>query len=53
MLFPTIEQQYLAQHIPNAVYREIESDFGHDGFLIEGEKLTAIISSYLEKNSTQ
>ena len=53
MLFPTIEQQCLAQHIPNAVYQEIESDFGHDGFLIEGEKLTAIISNYLEKNSTQ
>lgn len=47
-LFPPKEQQLLAKYIPNSVYREIESDFGHDGFLIENEKLTIIISEFLK-----
>ena len=48
-LFPPKEQQLLAKYIPNSVYREIESDFGHDGFLIENEKLTIIISEFFKK----
>ena len=47
-LFPPIEQQHLAQYIPNSVYKEIASDFGHDGFLIENEKLTSIISEFFK-----
>lgn len=47
-LFPPIEQQHLAQYIPNSVYKEIESEFGHDGFLIENEKLTSIISEFFK-----
>ena len=39
LLFPAEEQQYLAEHIPEARYREIPSEFGHDGFLIETEKI--------------
>ena len=27
--------QLLGSHIPNAVYEEIETAFGHDAFLIE------------------
>ncbi|WP_104382378.1 homoserine O-acetyltransferase [Sphingobacterium sp. HMA12] len=48
MLFPVDEQKFIAQHIPNASYREIESSYGHDGFLIETKKLTAIIHNFLE-----
>lgn len=48
MLFPTEEQKFIAQHIPNANYQEIESTYGHDGFLIETKKLTAIIHHFLE-----
>lgn len=47
ILFPPIEQRRLAEFIPNAVYAEITSDFGHDGFLIESEQLSEIISEYL------
>jgi homoserine O-acetyltransferase/O-succinyltransferase len=47
ILFPPIEQKQLAEFIPNAVYAEIDSDFGHDGFLIEFEKLTIIIRDFL------
>ncbi len=47
ILFPPIEQKRLAEYIPNAIYAEIDSDFGHDGFLIESEKLSEIISEFL------
>jgi len=48
VLFPADEQKFIAQHIPNASYQEIESTYGHDGFLIEIKKLTAIIHNFLE-----
>lgn len=47
VLFPPSEQRYLAKHIPGAVFREIHSDYGHDGFLIETEKLGAILTDFL------
>jgi homoserine O-acetyltransferase len=47
ILFPPIEQRKLAEYIPNAKYSEIDSNFGHDGFLVESEKLTRIISQFL------
>lgn len=46
-LFPVNEQQYLAQHISNAVYSEFNSPFAHDSFLIETEILTKTIASFL------
>lgn len=49
LLFPPQEQQFIAQHVPNAHYQEIESTYGHDGFLIETKKLTATISSFLRE----
>ena len=47
LLFPPQEQQYLTEHIPGAVYHEIDSFYGHDGFLIETEKLTQLIETFL------
>lgn len=46
ILFPLTEQKFLAKNIPRANYAEIDSSFGHDGFLIETEKLSRIISVY-------
>lgn len=46
ILFPLTEQKFLAKNIKNAAYSEIDSAFGHDGFLIETEKLTKVISSF-------
>ncbi|WP_025762185.1 homoserine O-acetyltransferase family protein [Dyadobacter tibetensis] len=46
MLFPPAEQQFLARHIPLATYQEIDSLYGHDGFLIEYKQLTQIIRSW-------
>lgn len=39
MLCPPDEQKFIAAHIPNAEYVEIDSLFGHDGFLLEYEKI--------------
>ena len=43
ILCPTPEQQFLAEYLPNAEYVEIDSPYGHDGFLVEGEKIRDII----------
>lgn len=48
ILFPTVEQKYLAHHIPNAIYGEIDSNFGHDGFLVEAKQLTNLIHNYYD-----
>ena len=44
VLFPLSEQQELARHIPGVMYAELDSRFGHDGFLLE----TAAITHFLE-----
>ena len=43
-LFPPCESSEWAKHIPGAKYYEIESRFGHDGFLLETEQITRILS---------
>jgi homoserine O-acetyltransferase len=50
ILFPVEEQLFLAAHIPTAVYREISSPFGHDGFLIEFKQLQTILEHFLQNN---
>ena len=45
ILCPLTEQEFLAQHIPNAQLIEIHSDYGHDGFIVE----SIIISEHLAK----
>lgn len=47
-LVPPPEQKFIARHIPNAVYKEIDSDFGHDGFLIEGKKIGSLIKQFTD-----
>jgi homoserine O-acetyltransferase/O-succinyltransferase len=48
-LFPVEEQQFLAQHIPGAQYEEINSLYGHDGFLIENEQITQVVNRWQHK----
>lgn len=38
-LFPPVEGSEWAKHIPGAEYIEIESKWGHDGFLLETEAI--------------
>jgi len=46
-LFPVPEQQLLAQHIPGSRFVTIDSDYGHDGFLIEFEKISLLLNDFL------
>ena len=52
VLFPPAEQQYLAQHIPKARFVELNSFYGHDGFLIETETLTKEIGTFLKSGDS-
>lgn len=45
-LCPVAEQKLMAEKIPGAQYEEIQSPFGHDGFLVEGKKIGALISRW-------
>lgn len=47
ILFPVIEQKELAAYIPAAAFKTIDSSFGHDGFLLEFEKLTTLLHEFL------
>ncbi|PIQ20879.1 MAG: homoserine O-acetyltransferase [Cytophagales bacterium CG18_big_fil_WC_8_21_14_2_50_42_9] len=46
LLFPISEQQFLARHIKQAIYKEVASLYGHDGFLIETAKLSQLIEEF-------
>lgn len=47
LLFPTSEQISLARGIDGAIYQEIDSFYGHDGFLIESDAIAVALESFL------
>ena len=47
MIFTTSEMRALAEMIPGATYDEIDSEFGHDGFLVEHRKLNRLLTSFI------
>jgi len=47
ILFFPDEIREIQKHIPNSKFIEIDSLYGHDGFLIETEQLTKIINEFL------
>jgi homoserine O-acetyltransferase len=49
-LIPVRFQRFMAENIPYASYQEISSDYGHDGFLIEIQKITQKIEEFYNKN---
>lgn len=50
VLFPVSEQKTLAEGIKNARYEEIESFYGHDGFLIESPTITSLVIDFYAQN---
>jgi len=46
-IFPIQEQRFIADNIPNAEFLEINSIYGHDGFLLEQEQLTEVLKTFL------
>ena len=49
ILFPPADHTVMVENIPSVEYRLIDSPFGHDGFLVEGEQLDAIIASFMKE----
>lgn len=47
-LCPPAEQLFLAKHLGNATYHEIDSQYGHDGFLIEHEQIGNLLKNWME-----
>ena len=45
ILFPKQEQIFIADYLPNADIYIVESDFGHDGFLIETKKINDLLKN--------
>jgi homoserine O-acetyltransferase len=50
VLFPPSEQIFLHQHIKDSTLHSISSEFGHDGFLIENDLISRIISSIINSD---
>jgi len=49
ILFPVVEQQFIATNISNAKFVAIDSLYGHDGFLLEFEKIEKLITAFLSQ----
>jgi homoserine O-acetyltransferase len=49
ILCPLDEQRFIAEHVPNAQFIEIDSAYGHDGFIIETKQITLHLENWLKK----
>ncbi len=50
ILFPPADHDEFRRYLPQVEYHEIESEYGHDGFLIEHAKLNDIITRFLARS---
>lgn len=48
ILCPLDEQQFMADHIPNTHFFEIDSAYGHDGFIIETAQISRFLGGWLK-----
>ena len=53
ILYPPSEQEYLARAMPNARHVVVNSNNGHDGFLLEQEAISAAIVDFLSELDAQ
>lgn len=49
ILCPLEEQRHMQQHIPNSTLVEIDSAYGHDGFMVEVVKISEVLKKWLDK----
>jgi len=52
VLYPVPEQEYLQKTIPGGQLLIINSDYGHDGFLLEFEIIEAALKSFIKDNKS-
>ncbi len=50
-LVPIRFQKFIAEHLPNAIFNGFASEYGHDGFLKEGKKITQSIQNFYSNAS--
>ncbi len=48
ILCPLVEQRMLAASIPNTTFVEIDSEYGHDGFMVEHEQISKHIAAWID-----
>lgn len=53
LLYPIAEQEFLQQHIPNSQLLCLSSDFGHDGFLLEYERIEKALREFLNADEAR
>ena len=51
LLFPIEEQKFLSRNIKNVSFTEIDSFYGHDGFLLELNTIENIISTFIKSDA--
>lgn len=47
LLCPIEEQKFIAAHLPDCTFVEIDSEYGHDGFLVETTKINAVLAEWM------
>lgn len=47
IVFPAADMRSLAARIPGARYTQIDSPFGHDGFLVEHDQLNRLLTPFI------
>ncbi len=47
ILCPLVEQHFLAKHMPQASLIEIDSSYGHDGFMVESKIISQHLAEWL------
>lgn len=52
-LYPPSEQRLLAEHLPNAQHEVLDSDHGHDGFLIKTAELGELIKRFRRDSASR
>ena len=49
ILCPLVEQEFLALHLPDAQLVVIDSDYGHDGFMVESKAISGHLRHWLTR----
>ncbi|MFV0507436.1 MAG: homoserine O-acetyltransferase [Bacteroidales bacterium] len=47
LLYPIEDQEYMSELMPNSTFCKVESKYGHDGFLIETDKVGSLIKNFI------
>lgn len=50
ILCPISEQQFLDKHIPSSTLVQIDSGYGHDGFMVEHEQISLHLDTWLKQH---